>query len=247
MTALHTAKDANNIDSHALHSLLTQPELSEEYLNKRFARPARTADNIQYGMTKDEALIHQYLLLREEMFVKSWGLKSFSGGKDAFDDESDIILATIGKQCIGGCRLTFREPEAGTGLPLENEDFRLSNVFPDLPLNSVRIAEVSRLAILPDYQNSLVMLDLLRELFRFGAKKHARYVFTLSPVPLARSYRKAVAQFGLKWEIMTKVPVPQREEYEGIKMVLCMMDLTPIYKKKIEENQLIGQDLTYSA
>jgi hypothetical protein len=163
------------------------------------------------------------------MFISVWGLQQFSGKKDEFDDISDVMVARVGRQVIGGCRLTFSTPDH-RALPMEGQDFNLEDTFPEIPLHTMEFVEISRMAILPEYQNSLVMLELSRQLLKRGAEKRARFAFTLAPVPLARNYRKAASLFGLNWKIRNDIEIPDRQEYEGIKMVLSMLDLAPVYR-----------------
>jgi len=206
-------------------------ELSEEYLTRRFLRPAHRLENITYELTRDPGLLHQYYLLREQMFISVWGLANFSGMKDEYDDESDVMVARLGNQVVGGCRLTFSRPDSPRRLPMEKA-FLICDLLPELPLEDCIHVEISRMAILPEFQNSLAMLEISRQLLKRGADQKARYAFTLAPVPLARNYRKAAHLFGLNWVIRNDVVIPEREEYEGIKMVLSMLDLAPVYTER---------------
>lgn len=223
---------SKNASLPAIFPNLPHMELSEEYLTQRFSRPNKTLEHVVYEMTRDAGLLHQYYMLREEMFISVWGLKRFSGRKDVFDDASDVMVARIGQHCIAGCRLNFSYPRVGLPLPMEKEDFSLASILPALHLEKETYVEVSRMAILPEFQNSLAMLELSRQLLKRAADKKARYAFTLAPVPLARNYRRAAHLFGLKWEILEHIEIPDREEYEGIKMVLSMLDLGPVYRPK---------------
>ena len=232
--------------SAAMLALSAESELSEEYLNRKFLRPAHRLEDVTYELTRDPGLLHQYYLLREQMFISVWGLQNFDGKKDDYDDVSDIMVARIGNQVIGGCRLTFSHPASPRRLPMEKEDLLLARSLPELPLEDVIHVEISRMAILPDYQNSLAMLEISRQLLKRGADKKARFAFTLAPVPLARNYRRAAHLFGLNWEIRNDVIIPDREEFEGIQMVLSMLDLAPVYahRPKLESfaNKLLAAD-----
>lgn len=210
-------------------------ELSSEYLTRKFSRPQREPEHIVYEMTQDPGYLHQYFLLRKQMFIHIWGLEHFDGTKDEYDDQSDIMVARRGNHVIGGCRLTFHNAHASSRLPMEKDDFSLPVQLPALALGEVPYVEISRMAILPEFQNSVVLLELSRQLLKRGAELKARYAFTLAPVMLARNYRKAASLFGLKWEIKNDIKVPDREEYEGIKMVLSMLDLAPVYTYKPEK------------
>lgn len=209
--------------------------LSQDMLSKRFSRPTRAPEKITYELTRDPGYLFQYYRLREEMFISVWGLEHFAGDKDEFDDRSDVMVARIGNHVIGGCRLTFSTPQDRSPLPIEKHAFDLRALFPQLDLAQHTYVEISRMAILPDFQNSVVMLELSRQLLKRGAEKHARFAFTLSPTTLARNYRKAAMLFGLKWNILNNIEVPDREEYEGIKMVLSMLDLDAAYGVQASE------------
>lgn len=215
--------------------LSAEVELSTEYLTRKFNRPQRQPDAVTYELTRDAGYLHQYFRLREEMFINVWGLEKFTGQKDEFDDCSDIMIARVGNHVIGGCRLTFSTPETRIHTPMEKSDFDLVNGLPELNLAKESYVEISRMAILPDYQNSVVMLELSRQLLKRGAEQRARYAFTLAPTKLARNYRKAASLFGLDWQILNNIEIPDRDEYEGIKMVLSMLDMAPVYTRKSKE------------
>jgi hypothetical protein len=207
-------------------------ELSSEFLTRKFSRPQRQPEEVAYELTKDAGYLHQYYRLREDMFIHVWGLENFTGKKDEFDDNSDIMIARIGNHVIGGCRLTFSTPKTRKSTPMEKQDFDLAHGLPELNLSKESYVEISRMAILPEYQNSVVMLELSRQLLKRGAEQKARFAFTLAPAKLARNYRKAASLFGLEWQILNDVKIPEREEYEGIKMVLSMLDMAPVYRRK---------------
>lgn len=206
-------------------------EVSDERVAKRFIRTAREPQKPVYEFTRDLGYLHQYYRLREEMFIRIWGLEHFSGAKDDYDDHSEIVIARIGNLVIGGCRMTFSSPGNRKPLPMEKEDFILRDKLPALFANNRTIVEISRLAILPEYQNSMVMLEICRDMLKLAVEKRAAYGISVAPLALARNYRKVMFMFGLEWEIQRKVNLPDREEYEGIKMALSVMDLSPLYKK----------------
>ncbi len=219
--------------------LSSDVELSGDFLTRKFSRPQREPEQVVYEMTRDAGYLHQYFRLRQEMFIHIWGLEHFNGTKDEYDDQSDIMVARRGNHVIGGCRLTFHNAHASNRLPMEKSDFVLAEHLKDIPFSDVTYVEISRMAILPEFQNSVVLLELSRQLLKRGAEMKARYAFTLAPTTLARNYRKAASLFGLKWEIRNDIQVPDREEYEGIRMVLSMLDLAPVYTPK-SKTEVVG-------
>ena len=235
---LETSKNEQRTAFASVSQLLSVDfEISIEYLERKFSWSQRSLEDITYELTADPGYLHQYYLLREQMFIHVWGLQNFTGQKDEYDDSSDIMVARIGNHVIGGCRLTFSTRENNKLLPMEKRDFLLSEELPELSLTNETYVEISRMAILPEYQNSVALLELSRQLLRRGAERHARYAFTLAPTSLARNYRKAASLFGLKWQIRHDVSVPTRKEYEGIRMTLSMLDLAPIYKHIMASKQ----------
>jgi hypothetical protein len=160
------------------------------------------------------------------MFINVWGLKNFCGQEDNFDAQSTIVIARKGLQCIGGGRLTVSSPTNRRALPMEKEGLALTSLFPELDLNETTYCEFSRLAILPEFRSGNVFIEIARKFVTKAMAEGAEYAFNIAPLPLARSYRQAGQAYGLKWDIYSHVEIPQREEYEGIKMVISVMDLS---------------------
>lgn len=220
-------------------------ELSDEYLAHRFSRLARKPEKIAYEFTQDLGLLHQYFRLREDMFISVWGLKHFCGKHEIFDDISEVLIARRGRQCIAGGRLTINKPNARKLMPMEKDSFLLSDMFPELDLQETTYGEFSRLAILPEYRGGVVFPEIARRFINKAIDSGVEYAFNIAPVPLARSYRQAVQLFGLSWDVRHDIVVPDRPEYEGIRMVLSVMDLTRFTRKKPakakkREKQLAG-------
>jgi len=198
---------------------------SESRLNRRALRSTSPLPEVEYDFTQDAGLLHQYFLMREAMFISVWGLKHFSGERDRFDDMSHIMVARRGKQVLAGGRLTVSGATRRTLLPMEGPDLSLVAMFPELDLANHTYCEFSRLAILPEFRNGQIFPELARRFIRRAVAEGVDYAFNMAPLPLARSYRQAMIDFGLKWHVRLDLPVPERSEFEGIKMALSVMDL----------------------
>jgi hypothetical protein len=207
---------------------MPQVELSEDYLARRFSRPSKKLEHVVYEVARDAGLLHQYYLLREEMFLNIRDAKRATGVKDDHDDHSEVVVARISNHCIAGGRLTFTK--ARKALPMEQDRFSLVGYLPEL--RDTTYVEISRIAILPEFQNSLLMLELCRQLIKRCMEKKARYIVMLAPMPLAVNYRKAAQLFGLKWSIRNDITVPGSED------VLCVLDLAPASDKSKKREQL---------
>jgi hypothetical protein len=208
-------------------------ELSDEYLQRRFRRVSQPQEKIAYEFTRDVGLLDQYYHLREEMFISVWGLKHFCGAKEMFDDISEILVARRGNHCIAGGRLTISTPSQHQMMPMEKEGLSLAGLFPELPLGECTYGEFSRLAILPEFRAGAVFPEIARRFIKRAIAEGVQYAFNIAPQPLARSYRQAIQLFGLNWNIREDIAVPQREEYEGIRMVVSVMDLTGFSRRKL--------------
>jgi len=217
----------------ALATQALEADFSESYLARRMMRSAKKPAQAVYEFTNDPGLLHQYYRLREDMFISVWGLKNFSGEKEHFDDLSHIMVARQGLQCIAGGRLTISTPFNHQAMPMEKDDFKLKELMPDLNLAQRSYGEFSRLAILPEFRAGLVFPEIARRFIRRAIAEGVEYACNIAPQPLARSYRQAVQMFGLEWNVRHDVVVPDREEYEGIKMVLSVMDLRHFAKKPV--------------
>lgn len=197
----------------------------ESTLARKALRSTNLQERVVFEFSHDAGLVHQYCNMRENMFISVWGLKHFSGMKDRFDDISQLMVARKGLQVIGGGRLTICPPSRPLAMPMENADFKLTEVFPELNLDKHTYGEFSRLAILPEYRAGSVFPELAKRFIRKAVAEGVDFAFNMAPVPLARSYRQAMQVFGLNWNIRNDLVVPDREEFEGIKMTLSVMDL----------------------
>jgi hypothetical protein len=222
-----------NLGNVMAKDMLIDHEVHSSSLARRYSR-VKAKPEVAYEFTTDRGILQQYYRLREEMFISVWGLDHFSGEKDAFDDVSDVVVARIGNQCIGGCRLTFSSHDKNKRniLPLERGGQSLASFVPELPIADMNCVEVSRLAILPEFQNSVVMLKLINKMIQHAVTRKAHYAFAMSPQLLARNYRKAVRLFGMDWQIRSDITIPDREEFEGIQMVLSQLDLAKAYQPR---------------
>lgn len=245
MTGMIVENEAHAPKSH-LKPASGDSGISEEYLTRRFSRGAKKSENLVCELTRDPGYLHQYYLLRERMFISVWGLTQPAVQKDEYDAKSEVMVARIGNHVIAGCRLAYSNANGGDFLPMEKNGFVIGNTLPEISATSETIVEISRMAVLPEYQDSIAMLEFLRQVIKRGAEKNARYAVALARAPLARSYKKSASLFGLNWKIRGDINIPDSEEFDDARMVLSVIDLAPISrplpktKEKAEEkaNQL---------
>jgi len=200
-----------------LYSEDTSPQnfleiLQESILRRLSKTPFSRNEQVVYEFTNDRALLHQYYRLREVMYRKVFHTDKFIGEEDVHDKLSHILIARRGKLCIGGCRLTIREADEDFALPMETPEFKLRNIFPNLPLKKVRHGEISRFAIMDDDDDKMeVMLVLSQLIIEKCVSSELGFAFLKSSLPMARNWRR-IGQTccGLKkMRICTEVKVPE--------------------------------------
>lgn len=228
MGSLSANEKLNTLAMPAMNVKTTGIELTEEYLARKFSRPAE--EKITFEVTQDRALLHQYYDIRERMYRKMFDSKDFVDEEDLYDKLGHIIVARRGKLCLGGCRLIIREGDEGFLLPLESQEFKLRNVFPDLPLSKERHGEISRFAILDDYNNRDVLSGLCEVMYNQVVASGAHYMFAKSTLTMARHWRLIANSFGVKTtQICDDLKVPEHSINPDIKWYITLSDLTSLY------------------
>ena len=196
-------------------------------LVRKMVRPHRKTQPVSFEFTRDEGLLQQYCILREEMFKKVWDLSHFKAQKDKIDDISHIIVAKQGLQCVGGGRITLSTPAARQKLPMEGSDFTLESGLHDLKLSECSYAEVTRIAVLSEYSKDNVITQLIDRIILKIISEQCKFLFFISPMTMTRTHRRVVNNLGYTLTTRKDVIIPDREEYEGIRMFLSYIDLTP--------------------
>ncbi len=207
-------------------------------LSRRMARIPKEQSKITYEFTHDEALLHQYCLLREEMFKKIWSLENFHASKDVVDDISEIIIARQGLQCVGGGRATFSTEQERQLLPLEADGFSLVEALPELMLDRCNYYEVTRIAVLSEFNKNNVPMELIGRLIKLSIEKECSYGFFISPLTMTRTHRRVINALGYNLTTRRDIELPDREEYEGIKMYLSCVDLTAYLPEQVRAGAL---------
>ena len=195
---------------------------------KRELNPYAKGEPIIYEFTEDPGLLHQYYRLREDRYNQTLKSEGYNWGEDFHDKLSYILIARRGRLCLGGCRLTIREPDETWLLPVENSEFNLRNTFPDLELNSIRHAELSRFVIMEDNGSEDNIFDgLCKAMYNKVVTSDIRYLFAVSSYLLARNWRAVSNSFGVKTtKIVENIHPVERALGDEVKWHLILSDLT---------------------
>jgi|GEM_PF-1665077 len=195
-------------------------ELLENELEQRYQRHSGLHKDVTFEFTHDPALLQQYYDLRWRMYTQKWGLEHFPTGPDEFDERGMMLIARKDKLVVAGIRMLIRSPRSNKPLQIEADGIDLRHHLPDLCLDRVSYCELSRFARLPEYRGPEFAVQINRALKRKAIAHGVKYGFVLSPRSQARSYRLINQHEGESYVICDQVPIPDHEDFEGIRMVL---------------------------
>ncbi len=205
-------------------------ETAQDRLINRFKRQVRENEPVVFEFTNDKELMHQYYLLREQMFWRNAKYLDEKGIDDVYDKISEILVARRGNQVIGACRLTFREADEEFLLPMETETFKLRNLFPNLPLDKERHAVISKFAILEEHRAHEILYGLCKILFDRVISYDAYYVFARAEnYALGRNWRLIANSFGARHtKICEDIAVSENPNVPGVRRYLTFSDLSDL-------------------
>lgn len=229
MSIMATNNDTMNSPSY------TRGMLSlEEQLVRRMSRPVKLPEPISYTFTNDIGMLHQYRILREDqdMIFSAWDRNLFAAKADAFDITSHTMIVSRGRHCIGGGRLTVSTKEHREPLPMEASGFSLEHTFPELQISKRNYAELSRVAILPEFREGPIVAEVARRFAKKAIEEGAEYVFSMGTISQAHTLRSALQLFGLRCDIRTDINIPDQVDYESVHMAIAVLDLRQQVREK---------------
>lgn len=207
-------------------------ESAQDALIRRFSRAPKQPEPVVFEFTNDHALLHQYYRLRDQAFGRDNMHSDGSGGADIHDKISEILVARRGNLLIGACRLTMREGDESFLLPMEDENFKLREAFPHLPLNKERHATISKFAILEEHRQQDILHGLCKIMFEKVVASDTHYIFVRTTSVLARNWRMIANSFGANHtRICTEVSVPLIPNFDE-KAYLVMSDLSDLCQQQ---------------
>lgn len=182
---------------------------------------------ITYITSPTAAQLEAYFKIRHKRYCEIWHLRDFFGVRDAYDEQSQFVLALDNDKIVGGVRLYIHGAESGKYLPLEHGDLVLDKLFPLLGLSKLAYFEAGRLAMDESYSQNVMISGLFNEMLALGKTWDCRYLFAVSPSVQARYYRRIFRGLGADYQIQS-IEVPDCPDYEGIPMCLAMLDLAKV-------------------
>jgi len=201
-------------------------DLDEDYLAKRFAKPDAWGHNVSYKASEDPKHIQQYYKIRQEAY-KILVNEHYYAGKDRYDDYSYQFLGLAGGNCIGGIRITVSTPEKPVDMPLENDNFRIKELYKEIDFSDLIYCEASRLALLPEFRNGAYLTELFNESTTFSIDTLGiGLVFGRSDLLQTRKFQTRYRNMGFDLIIRHGMSVPI-QTMEHMKLMLWAIDFTP--------------------
>ncbi len=209
-------------------------ESMQEELIRRFRRNARKPEPVVFEFTSDKGMLHQYYRLRDQIFGRNVNLGANTGKEDAHDCISEILIARRGRLVIGACRLTVREGDEKFLLPMEEEHFQLRKLFPQLPLNEVRHAVISKFAILEEHRQHAILYGLCQIMFEKVVNEDIPYLFARGRNKvIARNWRLIANSFGAKHtRICDEVQMPIDPNFPEETPILTFSDMSAMCEQR---------------
>lgn len=162
----------------------------------------KTTENyfIDFAHNLPKEIVEDYYRKRSSIYQERLQLENFNGDKDTLDDQSFIVIATDGEQCIGGLRATVSANN--TLLPLENYGIRLTHLFPEFQLENKTVVEISRLIVDSNSKdlhchNNVLMNMLTFLLDHRNLVTEINYIFLCTGKAQIRLYRSFMNEFNL--------------------------------------------------
>lgn len=173
--------------------------------------------------TTNMQYLNQYYFIREHVYRQDLQVKTFSGAEDAIDRRSHLIIARIGHFCIGGLRLTISKPSNPQKLALERGAFDIHQYVPGL--KDICYSDVSKVAILPQYRDSLAIHRMLNLAADIALQHDCHFIFGASPPPVARLFQRTFRHLGYREELRPDVPMPTGEENKHLHLIFQILHL----------------------
>ena len=152
----------------------------------------------------DPSILDDYFRKRLAWYEQRLAASPAVSGRDEFDDSSYIVLASDGRECLGGLRATVRRPADRWSLPTERvcAGLRIADLFPEVDLAGAPHAELAKLVITSDSGPPAFTNDLAFRLLHFLLKERnpepdVAYALIAGSHRHARLYRGLGRMMGL--------------------------------------------------
>lgn len=192
---------------------------NEDTLALRYGRPGKAPEELIFEFTRDPALLYQYNLIYEKEFKAVHNAHNYRQVVDEHDRHAHFLIIRIGNLCVGGARMSTKSPRQPQALPIEFNDFKIENHFPQLKKKEMTYGQVGRICLLPDFRGGDITRRMFWHIHRKAVALGWSNIYATAAAFNARMIRKHCLAIGLKeTKIHTEIELPPYPMCEEIKM-----------------------------
>ncbi len=181
--------------------------------------------HLNIELTKNRELLKQYYKLREKSFREKLGISAFDGTEEELDKNSDILIARIGDECIGGIRICGANQSSK--IPLEKKPGFLAQQLPNLNLQQLRYCQWMRFTLCPeiDTHRAYIQNQFILAIALFSAVIGYRYGFCASSPVHHRFYKRVLSKYGYDYRGCENIAINKEGEFDELEHLLYLGDL----------------------
>lgn len=156
-------------------------------------------DEVKYFWTKDPVYLTQYTENIDDLIEKETGI--IDSYKTIFNSlvNSMFFVGAVGKEFIGGSRVSVSNPYTENSLPSESDDFNYKSLFPNLDLENNRYCEISKFAIKEEHRANFHHYKIFfKELCSLIYNLDIKYLFFYSTPARTRLYKRLVGEYFIE-------------------------------------------------
>ena len=200
---------------------------------------------VVYELSRDPELLQQYYALREQCYRNELKLQGFDGSEDIEDRSGHILIARVGRRCMGGIRISPLLDEAEQ-LKLAGEHaLTLPSLLPGMGFRQGNSCVWERLASEPSFRSPQHAQEFFAHLVKASSELHYDFAFTLSSMRNARFYKRCHSYAGVDYQIFRDIPVAADKAFKNLEHYLSVAHLYPAERKEISPPSTVA--MRYSA
>ena len=207
---------------------ISNSQLARIYAQKEPFWRSLIASDCQFVFTKDLKLLSSYFQIRRDSYYHDKHMRGLfnHGEPDLYDYQSDLLVAHIDGEVIGGARLARTNPEHRLLLPTEDDDFSYQNALPEYCLDRVSYGEVDRLVIIPESRgkHQHYTEQLLLRLYARAVDLELKYLFAHPTFLGCRLYRHLLGSLDLNPIIRPDI-ILNSPKYDNVPMYLIVLEI----------------------
>lgn len=193
-------------------------------------------DGLTYSDEQDANVLEDYLELRRKVFksdpVTTKILKPNQGWNYENTETHVLTAKTPEGKCVGGAIIIISNP-GNNLLPLESDEFQLTNLYPQFDLEHNSYAEFTHFIIDENYRDWRCSANIFRCIHNLCMARSVKYLFGTAPYDRARrnSIGLKMLKIGLTAIIEKQVELPYQDDWNGYQRFLLTVDISSRFEE----------------